>query len=92
MRVLYDSNVLIRYLAGDERARVLIEKVASGEWEGYITDVVASEVIYVYLRLALDVPRYELKNNSRPERESQGPPRGRCGASPLTLQHGNSGP
>ena len=61
MKVLYDSNVLVKYLAGYEEARVLVEKAARGEWEGYITDVVASETIYVYLRLALSVSRYELR-------------------------------
>jgi|GEM_PF-4457992 len=31
MKVLYDSNVLIKYLAGDERARALVERAVSGE-------------------------------------------------------------
>ncbi len=61
MRVLYDSNVLIRYLAGDETAKDLVDKVVSGEWEGYITGTIASEVVYVYLRLSLGVSRYELR-------------------------------
>ena len=61
MKVLYDSNVLIKYLAGDEKARTLVEKVINGEWSGYITGTIASETIYVYLRLALDVSRYKLK-------------------------------
>jgi len=61
LKVLYDSNVLIKYLAGDEKARTLVEKVISGEWEGYITGTVVSETIYIYLRLALDVPRYKLR-------------------------------
>ena len=61
MKVLYDSNVLIKYLAGDEKARTLVEKVVGGEWEGYITGTVASETIYIYLRLALDVSRYRLR-------------------------------
>ncbi len=61
MKVLYDSNVLIKYLAGDEKARTLVEKVIGGEWEGYITGTVASETIYIYLRLASDVSRYKLR-------------------------------
>ncbi len=60
-KALYDSNVLIKYLAGDEEARALVERVVSGEWEGCITETIASEVIYVYLRLALGVTRYKLK-------------------------------
>lgn len=31
MKVLYDSNVLIKYLAGDEGARALVERAVSGE-------------------------------------------------------------
>ena len=61
MKVLYDSNVLIKYLAGDEKARTLVEKVISGEWSGYTTETIASKTIYVYLRLALDISRYKLK-------------------------------
>ena len=61
MKVLYDSNVLIKYLAGDEKARTLVEKVINGEWSGYITGTITSETIYIYLRLALDVSRYRLK-------------------------------
>ena len=32
MRVLYDSNVLVKYLAGYEDAKTLVEKVIEGEW------------------------------------------------------------
>jgi len=61
LKVLYDSNVLIKYLAGDENARILVEKAIDGEWSGYITGTIASETLYVYLRLALDVSSYKLK-------------------------------
>ena len=61
MKVLFDSNVLIRYLAGDEKVRTLVEKVINGGLSGYITETIASETIYVYLRLALGVSRYKLK-------------------------------
>lgn len=70
MRVIYDSNVLVRYFAGDNKAKVLIERVIRGEWDGYITDVVASEVVYIYLRLALGVSRYKLKDALITMRES----------------------
>jgi predicted nucleic acid-binding protein len=70
LKVLYDSNVLIKYLAGDEKALALLEKAINGEWEGYITGTVVSETIYIYLRLALDVSRYKLREliNKRDER------------------------
>ena len=45
MKVLYDTNVLIKYLAGDEKARTLVEKVINNEWAGYITETIASETI-----------------------------------------------
>jgi len=61
LKVLYDSNVLIKYLAGDENARTLVEKAIDGEWSGYITGTIVSETLYVYLRLALDASSYKLK-------------------------------
>ena len=70
MRVIYDSNVLVRYFAGDNKAKVLIERVIRGEWDGYITDVVVSEVVYIYLRLTLGVSRYKLKDALITMRES----------------------
>ena len=43
------------------RQEPLVEKVVGGEWKGYITGTVASETIFIYLRLALDVSRYRLR-------------------------------
>ena len=61
MRVFSGSNVFLRYLAGDGEARRLVDRVEAGEWSGYVNDVVVSEVVYGYLRLVLDVSRYELR-------------------------------
>ena len=61
MRVFFDSNVFLKYLAGVEDAKKLIGKVEYGEWKGYVNDIVISEVVYGYLRLALDVSRYRLR-------------------------------
>jgi len=61
LKVFFDSNVFLKYLAGVEEAKKLIDKVEYGEWEGYVNDVVISEVAYGYLRLSLNVPRYRLK-------------------------------
>ena len=61
MRVFFDSNVFLKYLAGVEDAKKLIGKVEDGEWKGYVNDIVISEVVYGYLRLALDVSRYRLR-------------------------------
>lgn len=61
MRVFFDSNVFLKYLAGIEDAKKLIGKVEYGEWKGYVNDIVISEVVYGYLRLALDVSRYRLR-------------------------------
>ena len=61
MKVFFDSNVFLKYLAGVEEAKKLLDKVEYNEWEGYVNDVVVSEVIYGYLRLALNISRYKLK-------------------------------
>ncbi len=61
MKVFFDSNVFIKYLAGIEEAKKLLDKVEYDEWKGYVNDVVLSEVIYGYLRLALNISRYKLK-------------------------------
>jgi len=61
MRVLFDSNVFLKYLAGFQEAKALVDKVEDGEWEGYINDIVVSEVIYGYLRLSLNMSRYKLR-------------------------------
>lgn len=61
MKVLFDSNVFLKYLAGVEEARKLSDKVEYGEWKGYVNDVVVSEVVYGYLRLALNISRYRLR-------------------------------
>ncbi len=61
MKVFFDSNVFLKYLAGVEDAKKLIDRVECGEWKGYINDIVVSEVVYGYLRLALNVSRYKLR-------------------------------
>ena len=61
MKVFFDSNVFLKYLAGIEDAKRLVDSVERGEWRGYINDIVISEVIYGYLRLALNVSRYKLR-------------------------------
>ncbi len=62
MKVFFDSNIFIKYLAGAEEAKKLIDKVERGEWRGYVNDVVVSEVVYGYLRLVLSVSRYKLSD------------------------------
>ncbi len=61
VRVFFDSNVFLKYLAGVEEAKKLIDKVEYSEWRGYVNDVVISEVVYGYPRLALNVSRYKFK-------------------------------
>ncbi len=60
MKVFFDSNVFLKYLAGIEDAKRLLDRVEHGEWKGYINDIVISEVVYGYLRLALNAPRHKL--------------------------------
>ncbi len=61
MKVFFDSNVFLKYLAGVEEAKKLVDRVEHGEWEGYVNDIVVSEVVYGYLRLALNISRYKLR-------------------------------
>ena len=61
MKVFFDSNVFLKYLAGVEDAKRLLDRVEYDEWKGYINDIVISEVVYGYLRLALNVSRYKLR-------------------------------
>jgi len=72
MRVFLDSNVLLKYLAGMEEARSVVERVERGEWTGYINDVVVSEVVYGYLRLALAAPRHRIRSLVASRREEVG--------------------
>ena len=62
MKVFFDSNIFIKYLAGAEEAKKLIDKVECGECRGYVNDVVVSEVVYGCLRLVLSVSRYKLRD------------------------------
>lgn len=62
MRVFFDSNVFIKHLAGVKEAKKLIDKIEHGEWRGYVSDIVVSEVVYGYLRLVLNVSRYKLRD------------------------------
>lgn len=61
MKMFFDSNVFLKYLAGVEEAKKLLDKVEYDEWKGYVNDIVVSEAVYGYLRLALNVSRYKLK-------------------------------
>ena len=46
--VFVDSNVIIHHLAGDNKAKAIIENVESGGDTGYINQIVVSEVIARY--------------------------------------------
>jgi predicted nucleic acid-binding protein len=48
--VFVDSNVIIHHLAGDNKAKEIIENVESGGDTGYINQIVVSEVIFICLR------------------------------------------
>ena len=61
MKVFFDSNIFLKYLVGVEEVKKLVDKVEYGKWKGYVNDVVVSEVVYGYLRLALNVSKYRLK-------------------------------
>jgi len=59
--VFIDSNVILRHLSGDRRAKRIVDWVESGRVIGYVNQVVASEVLYVYIKLMAGKPAYRLK-------------------------------
>ena len=48
---IVDSTVLVEHLKGNPEATELLEALIEGDAEGYINETVASEVIFVYLKL-----------------------------------------
>jgi len=61
MKVFFDSNVFLKFLEGEEKAKILIEKVINEEWIGFINHIVVSEVLYGYIRAISGLGKYELK-------------------------------
>jgi len=59
--VFVDSNVIIHHLAGDNKAKEIIENVESGGDTGYINQIVVSEVIFICLKLKTKKSAFELK-------------------------------
>ncbi|MEB2836938.1 MAG: PIN domain-containing protein [Desulfurococcales archaeon] len=56
-----DSNVIIKYYAGDHEARRALEPVISGEITGFINNIIFSEVVFILLKLLANMNAYELK-------------------------------
>ena len=48
-----DSNVIIRYFTGDDIAKDILTPVINYEIEGYINNIVYSEVIYIVILAAI---------------------------------------
>ena len=61
MRVFFDSNVFLKFLGGDENAKLLLQLALRGDVEGVISPIVLSEVTYGYLRLTTGLSPYNLK-------------------------------
>jgi len=59
--VFFDSNVLIYHLGGIEKARPLIESVENGDLMGFINPIVASEVMFFYIKAKTGMKSYEIK-------------------------------
>jgi len=59
--VFIDSNVIVRYFVGDLEAKKLLDPIIDGEVEGFINEVVFSEVIFLTIRLITGRGAYELK-------------------------------
>ncbi len=61
--VFIDSNVFIKYFAGDIEARRLLEPIIYGDMQGYINNVIFSEVLFISVKLLTGRKAYELKKN-----------------------------
>ncbi|NJE61840.1 PIN domain-containing protein [Thermococcus sp. 21S7] len=61
--VFFDSNVLIYHLGGIAKAKPLIESVETGEIKGFINPIVASEVMFFYIKAKTGMKSYEIKRN-----------------------------
>ncbi len=62
MKVFFDSNVFLHHLAGTRKeATEILREVESGKIDGFINDVVVSEVVYGYLRASSGLRPYELR-------------------------------
>ena len=59
--VFFNSSVLIYHLGGIERARPLIESVENGDLMGFINPIVASEVMFFYIKAKTGMKSYEIK-------------------------------
>ena len=59
--VFIDSNVMIKYFAGDSLAKKLLEPIIYGDVIGYVNAIVISEVIFILLKLLTGKKAYELK-------------------------------
>ena len=58
-----DSNVFIKHLEGDAEAKQVLERAMTRDTTAYINDIVASEVLYVYILAVTGRRAYELKEN-----------------------------
>ena len=58
-----DSNVIVRYFAGDTAAKKILGPVIYSEAESYINSIVYSEVICIAMKLIMGRKAYELKED-----------------------------
>jgi len=61
--VFADSNFLLHHLAGNPEAKKIVDFMEEGLHEGFINQIVVSEVIFVYAKLATKSNAYQLKKN-----------------------------
>lgn len=64
--VFIDSNVIVKYFAGEPVSRKLLEPVLKGEIDGYINNIVFTEVIFTLIKLQTGMSAYELRR--RPQK------------------------
>lgn len=59
--VFFDSNVLIYHLGGIKEAKSLIKDVEGDKIRGFINPIVASEVLFFYIKANTGMKSYEIK-------------------------------
>ncbi|MEA1924416.1 MAG: type II toxin-antitoxin system VapC family toxin [Candidatus Altiarchaeota archaeon] len=59
--VFVDSNVIIKHIAGDERARGFMLEIEGNEFVGCVNQIVVSEVLFIYIKLKTGLRPLDLK-------------------------------
>jgi len=71
---MVDSSVIIRHLKGNPQAMTILELLTEYDVKGRMNDVVASEVIFVYLERVTGKSYLTLKKEKEPVKRAEKTP------------------